>query len=172
MGRYLALLLSGCATSGNEAPDASAPGEDAAADAPGDLDATARPPCVEGDARATDPVSGHCCMLFNQARGWDAGVLACEAVGDGVHLATVSGDSENAVLDNLAGQEAWIGGNDIDVEMTFAWITGEPFAYTNFRSGEPGGGGGENCLMFQGQLGGEWDDRGCNTNRPILCERD
>lgn len=166
------MLLCACATSnGGGGQDASTSGGDAGSDGSAGIDAAARPPCVEGDARVQDPITGHCYMLFNQSQNWDAAVAECETVGDGVHLATVTGDSENAVLNNLAGTEVWIGGTDMDVEMTFEWITGETFDFTNWRGGEPNGGD-EDCIVFQGQLNGVWDDRPCGNGHPIVCERD
>jgi hypothetical protein len=161
----------GCATS-------SGPGGDAGFDDGGAIDgpiaaidALVRPPCVEGDARVEDPLSDHCYMLFAASRDWDTAVLDCEAVGEGVHLATITGAAENAVIDNLAGNEVWIGATDADVALTFEWITGEAFAFTNWRGGEPSGGG-EDCVVFQGQLSGVWDDRPCGNDHPIVCERD
>ena len=52
----------------------------------------------------------------------------------------------------------WMGLNDIAVESTFAWVTGEAVGYLNFSTSpaEPNGGTFENCGDFYNN--GTWND--------------
>ena len=169
----LVLLLSACATAGDDNPDA-APGPDARrVDASTEPDARVAPPCVEGDLQVQAQDTGHCYMYFDNNTSWAAAEAACQAVGADVFLATITSAQENALASSVVPNvEVWLGGNDLVAEMTFVWVSGESFEYTNWRAGEPNNGDNEDCITFQAQLGGVWDDRDCGDNQRVLCERD
>jgi hypothetical protein len=90
----------------------------------------------------------------------------------GYHLATITSQAEqDFVWDFLlqtvdAPNEFWLGGfQDVAVETDPAegweWVTGEPWAYTNWNSGEPNDAGGvEDHLALEGGIGGVWNDEG------------
>lgn len=153
---------------------------DGAPDDPPPADAgTAAPACVEGDRRALDPASGTCYLWFASAVTWQDARAACEGLG--AHLAVATSAAENALMDIGVDdpasdlEDSWIGGNDIEAGGEFVWITGETFAFDNFRDGEPNGGGGtgvdEDCVIIEADNGGTWDDRACGDPYPYLCER-
>ena len=51
----------------------------------------------------------------------------------------------------------------------WAWVTGEPFAFSNFSPGEPNGGNNENCLEVNVTTG-LWNDLTCSSPRSLICE--
>ena len=58
------------------------------------------------------------------------------------HLATITSQGEQDIVDGLmAGSDtnAWLGGHQagLTLDERWHWITGEPFAYTNWGGGEP-----------------------------------
>ena len=158
---------------GANSPDAPV----ATADALALSDATPAPdaqPCIEGDGRITDPLTGVCYIFFAAPAGWSAARDACLAID--AHLVVSTSQEENDVFSPLAGLlDVWVGGNDIDAEGQWLWVTGEPVLYTNWRSGEPNNQGtdpsGEDCMIVEGDNGGLWDDRACVNTYGYICER-
>jgi hypothetical protein len=131
-------------------------------------------PCVEGDARITDPLSGVCYIYFEPPVEWSAARDACLAIN--AHLVVSTTQAENDAFTPLAGQlDVWLGGNDINAEGQWLWISGESMLYTNWRTGEPNNAGmdqlGEDCMILEGDNGGLWDDRGCANTYGYICER-
>ena len=56
------------------------------------------------------------------------------------HLVTITSQEENDFVSALANYEnAWIGLSDEESENNFEWITGEPYLFNNWASGEPNG---------------------------------
>lgn len=75
---------------------------------------------------------------------WDEASSAVEAMfGTGWYLATITGPQEQSVIDilNLSGIEYWVGGSQpllsVPADSGWAWVTGEPFAFSNWAPGEP-----------------------------------
>ncbi|MCK9441150.1 MAG: hypothetical protein M0Q13_06995 [Methanothrix sp.] len=90
----------------------------------------------------------------------------------GGHLATITSAAENQFVYNLVaeyddywlgdnhgnGAGPWLGGyqpaGSLEPAGGWAWVTGEPFSYTNWHTGEPNNGGGfgwfEENLLFYG----------------------
>lgn len=75
----------------------------------------------------------------------------------GGHLATITSEEEMvyviSVLPNpLPAVQYWLGGTDEGHEGIWVWITGEPWSYTSWNSGEPNNASGnENHLAGVGQ---------------------
>jgi hypothetical protein len=154
----------------------------------------AAPPCVEGDLQGTDPASGNCYWAVYTAPQLAGDANAqCQAANG--HLVTITSQGENAFVNALAidAYEASLaatpetpvvdytmGGTDAPpaTEGVFEWITGENFAFTNWRTGEPNDNGpgeeGEDCSVIEGDNGGTWDDRNCTLSGPFgyICERE
>jgi hypothetical protein len=74
------------------------------------------------------------------------------------HLATVTSAAENNfIISRMAGW-AWIGLSDAAVPGTYAWVTGEPFSYTNWEQGQPTQNG-EHYVHYSDALGSwRWND--------------
>jgi hypothetical protein len=123
---------------------------------------------------------------------WQEAIRHCEGLGG--YLATVTSAEENDfIYKNFAVDHAcWLGATDEAEEGRWQWITGEPFEFQNWRSGEPGNSGsGEHYLVIgnspdviDGQMryfyrfGPTWNDHaghGKYRNQPIVypvCEWD
>ncbi len=73
-------------------------------------------------------------MLWTDARSY------AESMGG--YLVCITDESENGFVANLVGGACvWIGATDEAVNLTWEWISGEPFVYTAWRTGEPTDGG-------------------------------
>ncbi|MFA8997910.1 immunoglobulin-like domain-containing protein [Clostridioides difficile] len=81
------------------------------------------------------------------------------------HLVTITSKNELDIFNSLTTKTVWLGGTDEEKEGTWKWITGEPFEYTNWCSGEPNNfdAGGENYLVSIKNSNGLWND---TTNSP------
>ncbi|MEW6750112.1 MAG: C-type lectin domain-containing protein [Candidatus Latescibacterota bacterium] len=105
------------------------------------------------------------------------------------YLATIASVEENAFVSALVGDQErfwvrdacgggnngpWIGGTDAPGAWT--WVTGEPFAFTNWSPGAPDGGTREDCLHFAGAVGDPpgslWNDAPCGgfEAHPLACD--
>lgn len=119
----------------------------------------------------TDPVSGHTYQLINSNLSWtDANLAAPTHMFNGQpgHLATVTSQAElDFIVQNLSPGRPWLGGfHDSNApgyqepDLGWQWVTGEPFTFTNWFTGEPNNtsasGGPEDHLEMFG--GGEWND--------------
>lgn len=94
--------------------------------------------------------------------GWTAAKADAEARGG--HLATIMSEAEWMVISNMFGTDVlrcWLGGTDAEEEGTWKWVTGEPWDYSRWHSGEPNNSGGaQNYLAFEAGYGTLWDDKG------------
>ncbi|HKQ49065.1 MAG TPA: LamG-like jellyroll fold domain-containing protein [Phycisphaerae bacterium] len=108
----------------------------------------------------TNPSNGHYYLLTSSAMPWPS--AEAYAVSLGGHLATVRSAADNQwivqTFDPLTAQTSvFIGFNDIEIEGTWRWSSGEPAGYTNWLSGEPNNSGNEDwaeLLLSTGQ----WND--------------
>lgn len=110
----------------------------------------------------------HTSVTWNQAKsmaesmthGGQSGYLASitsaaeQAFVNGVNAAFAASSSHHH------GQyvSAWLGGNDIASEGTWAWTTGEAFTYTNWASGEPNDYSSGEDNMLGWWSGDRWND--------------
>ncbi len=99
-----------------------------------------------------NPANGHFYRLTASTGSWAA--QEAEAVAAGGHLATVRNAAENQWLVTtfaplLTPASAFIGINDIAIEGTWVWPSGEPVGYSNWAAGEPNNAaGGEDYAEF------------------------
>lgn len=153
-------------------PDASLPDAYQPPDAADPPDAYVQP-CVEGDDQVVDPQTGHCYVIYRTAVAtWTDAQAGCYAIGG--HLVTSNSQAENNLFSALAGlDDVWAGGNDLTLEGSWVWVTGEPMPYSNWRDGEPNNSNGlEHCMVVEGDNGGLWDDRPCDRQYGYICERE
>jgi hypothetical protein len=94
---------------------------------------------------------------------WEQAVAAAAALpsymGLHPHLATITSGAEQAYIAAITGASnlLWLGASDAAVEGTWTWITGEPFVYSNWNSGEPNNSDGVEHYL-------EWNSGGWNDN--------
>lgn len=85
-----------------------------------------------------NPANGRTYHLLSRSTWTDA---EATAVSLGGHLATINDHPEELwVWDTFSGYNVrllWIGLNDIAVEGTFVWTSGEPLTYTNWAPSQP-----------------------------------
>lgn len=96
-------------------------------------------------------------VVNNVSLSWDQAKLAAETSNyQGIkgHLATITSREENLFISNNFSNiiPNWLGGFQPDGSDEpnggWSWITGEPWGYTNWGSGEPNNLGYENSLHF------------------------
>ncbi|MDP2314649.1 MAG: MopE-related protein [Pseudomonadota bacterium] len=123
----------------------------------------------------TDDTDGDHAFLYCETRStWADAQAACASWG--YHLADVESAAEGAWIWGVA--EAldpdwgwWHGGNDRGVEGSWAWDGGATSTYTDWRAAEPNDyGGAEDCGLFADNGSGAWNDKGCTTTLPYVCE--
>lgn len=109
------------------------------------------------------------------SNAWDQ--LQAQAVALGGNLVTIRSAQENQwILDNLGplttDNSVFIGFNDIAVEGTFEWVSGEPVTYTNWNGGEPNDAGtsGEDITELNMTTGG-WNDNENSQLQDGIMER-
>lgn len=134
-----------------------------------------------GDRFVVDPATGHCYVSFDDEQTtFAAAETACVAAQG--YLATISGAGEEAFVDAAQNpaQNPWLGASE-DANTTddvFVWVTGEPWSYRHFASGEPdndaGSGGSGDCIHIA-NAAGEWADTSCTSTTLVtgrICELD
>jgi len=96
----------------------------------------------------------------------------CAAAGG--HLASIhdqaAQDHVASTAFSIAGQDWWIGANDLEAEGAFAWTDGSPFDFAHWADGEPNNWDGwENCAHLTTWAGGRWNDLPCDYALPYVC---
>jgi hypothetical protein len=120
-------------------------------------------------AMVTNSANGHTYKRFDKLSTWQQAKATC--AGQGAYLATVTSQQENDFLAALSTSTAWLGGTDEQVEGTWRWVTGEPWSFTRWNTGEPNNNlGNEDYVEFGGsQYGAFWNDLP-SVNRAFICE--
>lgn len=129
------------------------------------------------DKRAT--YAGHSYLVAMKPTSWKEARKLAEALGG--HLATISDENENTFVGKLARKNGagnvWIGLSDEANEGSFIWVTGEPLAFTKWRSGEPNNNSAEQtpenyAVIATSSAANEWNDLGGDAIRPFVVEFD
>lgn len=121
-------------------------------------------------------------LIGEEGITWTEADLAAQGLGDGWHLATITSSAENAfvyglvselpeIWENWSGMGCgpWLGGYRTGSSVqSYAWVTGEPFDYTNWGPYEPTGTGDRIALFgYQNPSGGpHWNDVYATSTRP------
>jgi hypothetical protein len=138
--------------------------------------ALARPAPVHAQTVVCDPATVHCYEVVTSPVRWPAAKAAAEAMtfnGTQGHLATITSQAETSFLvsQGLAPSFYWIGASQPAGENCpscgWAWVTGEPFVYTNWAALEPNdfyGPASEQFLEFW-VTPGTWNDQ-CDCVQP------
>lgn len=101
-------------------------------------------------ARTDAETQGGYLATFTSQEEWD---IAMASLGEGA-------------LDGVSG--AWIGATDADVEGTWTWVTGEPFTFDVWASGQPDDFNNSDVAEVSGGFGamlGKWFDTGASVSR-------
>lgn len=108
-------------------------------------------------------------VLTNGVKSWEQ--AQAEAISLGGNLVTINNAAEETWLKQTFGQTEgfWIGLNDRRIEGQFEWVNGEPITYTNWASGEPNNGGGNQDFGWMNYSSTrQWDDVGAANFRGII----
>ena len=118
--------------------------------------------------RIYNPINGHLYEKFDTPMTWDDAKAYCESL-DG-YLATVTSQEEqNWIWNTLYPYRCNFGATDAEEEGVWKWVTGEPWDYTNWDAGEPGGGINENIIEWF-SANGRWHDAPENWEIGFVCE--
>lgn len=111
--------------------------------------------------------------VFQAAAAGNCGAL------EGGNLVRVDDMTENDFLFSKITADSWLGGSDVAVEGAWRWpnnaqfwsgaAAGSALLYAHWNTGEPNDSGGQDCAVIWDSTG-RWDDLGCATARPYICE--
>jgi len=126
----------------------------------------AQAPCPDGAYLYKDSA---CFWLDrNHTYSWHDALSACQD--RGMHVASVHSQLEHDFIYGLSYDgHLWIGMTDVVSEGDFVWSDGSAVDYTNWHSGQPGGGDVENCGFISGGWDGDWDDNRCSNKLGVVC---
>jgi enamine deaminase RidA (YjgF/YER057c/UK114 family) len=110
----------------------------------------------------------HTYEQINSSLTWSAAKADAESRGG--YLATITSLEEKNAIEQVRTTNSWLGGSDTQTEGNWAWVTGEPWSYTFWATGEPNGGTGENYIITW-TSDGRWNDGG-GGNAPYILERE
>jgi hypothetical protein len=108
--------------------------------------------------------NGHSYYRSTGSMLWTDARTACTNMGG--HLVTSTSLAENNFLFSL-WPDGWIGLTDEVTEGTWRWVTGEPYSWSYWNSGEPNNSNNEDYTQFVG--GGRWNDLP-NMSLPYVLE--
>ena len=97
---------------------------------------------------------------YEDLTGLNWGDVENQAQASGGHLVTINDAVEQAWLVSTFGSSPWyfIGFNDIALEGTWVWSSGETVTYTNWNYGEPNNLGNEDIAVMNWGGPGMWND--------------
>ena len=111
---------------------------------------------------------GHCYFRVATGKKWSAARTNCRNLGG--YLLEIETAAENTFISNtFPSNDYWIGGNDMAQEGKFVWDSGNALTFKWWRSGEPNGGTGENCIRIDTDT--KWRNKGCSIYLNSICEK-
>lgn len=109
------------------------------------------PAAVYATGRETEKKSyfqGHTYQVFDESLTWQEAKSKCETLGG--HLATITSEGEQSFITQIISTGSkefyWLGGSDEVSEGQWDWVTGEPWSYEHWASGNPDNYNSENYL--------------------------
>lgn len=115
--------------------------------------------------------NGHTYKAYNERVTWLTAKSLCEAKGG--HLAVILSADVQAFIETFVRASIWIGG--YKVGGVLQWVTGDPWSYSNFNTGEPNNPTAEPYIQIgsgNSFIGGKWNDWTASAILPYLCEWD
>jgi hypothetical protein len=145
-------------------------------DCDGAIDEEAGCPCDVVAGPIAGPAESSTYLLCREGRNWVLARQFCQGFGYDL-VALEDGAEDTFIYGAIAARGfggTWLGLNDRAAEGQWVWLDGAPVLYSHWDQGEPndGGNGGEDCgvVMTGDGRQSEWDDRGCESVRPFVCE--
>lgn len=87
------------------------------------------------DLRVLNPANQHLYLYVKESKTWHAARDYCASRGG--HLVTIQVPSENLFVYNISSDNdqrgIWLGASDEAQEGKWEWVTGEPWAYSNWK---------------------------------------
>ncbi|CAH2282335.1 macrophage mannose receptor 1-like isoform X2 [Pelobates cultripes] len=118
--------------------------------------------------------AGQCYSLKKEAKIWKDALSSCrKEEGD---LASIHNVEELSFIISQfefhSGNRAWIGLNDLNIQLYFEWSDGTPVTYTVWRRGEPShlNNREEDCVSLDPKEG-HWSDEICESKLQYICKR-
>merc|ERR1711970_1610319 len=116
-----------------------------------------------------------CYKSFTDEVSWRDAQSVCES--EGSDLASVTTEEEGKFIASISGPNTWLGGNDLETEGQWKWVSNTRWTWNatgwGAPNGEPNGKTNENCLVTWGS-GEEWNDATCNPGwwaTKFVCEK-
>ena len=128
----------------------------------------------DGDAQGRVTFNGNQYLFVNATFTWAQAKSYCELLGG--HLVTVTSQEEEDFCRNLwessTTLSCWLGASDAAVEGEWCWVTGEPFEYSAWNTGEPNNGSGNEDMLgyYAEAVGDRWNDFAGDRQLTFICE--
>jgi hypothetical protein len=123
--------------------------------------------------------NGHAYESVGQATTWEAAKIAANGMtflGMSGHLATITSQAENDFIVANFSNPQFLGGYQLDGATEpaggWAWVTGEPWSYTNWAPGEPNNLSGIEKYLEYFAGGPRWNDISGAETRTYVVEYD
>lgn len=137
-------------------------------------------PITTPDPRMVNSTNQHLYLFVKLEKNWHDARDYCAAQGG--YLATIQGAAENDLVADLLDGNAWLGATDEVEEGDWAWVSGEPWGYTNWNndSNQPDNDQGqEHYLEFEVRSSpllsvkySDWNDKSGEEKNFFVCEWD
>ena len=117
--------------------------------------------------------NGHIYCRYDEQLPWHKAKEICQGIGG--HLATITSEEEQRVIEELCSGSFypayWLGATDEASEGDWKWVTGEPFSYTKWASGQPDNYKTlEHYLEHNLEYNNAWNDNEVVNYRGFICE--
>ncbi|KAJ8036335.1 Macrophage mannose receptor 1 [Holothuria leucospilota] len=106
---------------------------------------------------------------------WNSAETYC--TNQNAHLVAINDEDEQSYISMRVagiGVDTWIGLHDTGNRDNYVWTDGSSLDIDNWADGNPNyPPSGEACVAAKAQdsMEGQWDDMGCTTNKPYICEK-
>uniref|UniRef100_A0A8C7N7W6 C-type lectin domain family 4 member M-like n=1 Tax=Oncorhynchus kisutch TaxID=8019 RepID=A0A8C7N7W6_ONCKI len=123
--------------------------------------------------RGWKKLGSSCYYVSTEEKSWEESRQDCRD--RGAHLVVIKSEDDPTFVNWLCGVKnyVWIGLTDSVTEGTWKWVDDTPLTTKYWNSGEPNGGGAENCVYFYSWSSdtGAWWDYDCSYQYRWICEK-
>ncbi|XP_031670683.1 CD209 antigen-like protein E isoform X4 [Oncorhynchus kisutch] len=123
--------------------------------------------------RGWKKLGSSCYYVSTEEKSWEESRQDCRD--RGAHLVVIKSEDDQTFVNWLCGVKnyVWIGLTDSVTEGTWKWVDDTPLTTKYWNSGEPNGGGAENCVYFYSWSSdtGAWWDYDCSYQYRWICEK-